>query len=144
MNWFEIYLWTRLNAINGIFLAIEILSLTILTKTMVAYYCVQYDNKKYNLTYYKEKEKKHQDQIREEALHFWRKIAGILAIVSTLILILLPTKEDVAVMYVAPKIMNSEIVKEIPKDLTDIYRFGIKEIKDSLETKESNKQKKEK
>lgn len=58
------------------------------------------------------------------------------AVIFLLLGLLMPTKEDVAMIYIVPKIANSEIAKELPEDLKMLKDMGIEKLKDILKTEE--------
>ena len=62
--------------------------------------------------------------------YFFR--SAILTIILALIIALLPSTKQMAMIKVLPKIANSEIVGEMSADAKEIYRMGIKAIKESL------------
>lgn len=111
MSTFFVYLWTRLSVLIGFSITtiIAIITLTI----VFTMYSIGEDSD-INVRFLKS------------------KITIILASISILILLFVPSKKDAAVIYVLPKIANSEIVQSIPEDLTELYKVGIKELKDSL------------
>lgn len=74
-------------------------------------------------------------QVLEKDLAFCLKWSRTM-IITTLSLIasavLLPSKKDLAIMYVVPSIAESDIAEEIEKDFPELYRMGIDAIKAEL------------
>lgn len=111
-----IYLWTRLNAIlwisgAGLFLGISA------TVILIGLWSDSRD-----------------DDFIEKCKRGVKKLIPI-NIISLLLLLAVPCRKDAAIIYVIPKIANSEIVKEIPEDMTEIYRTGIKELKETIQVR---------
>lgn len=52
------------------------------------------------------------------------------------LILVLPNQKTIAMMYIVPKIANSEfLTKELPTDMKDVYTLAIKSLKDAI-TKE--------
>lgn len=131
MSSLDVYLWTRLNGINTIFFVISLLAggfgiwFFIRSISKISWFYSNWssrDEKDYN----------------KETLRFkrWLKTTLIIFIITVSAQVLIPNREDAATIYVLPKIVNSEIIKQIPDDLDDIYKAGIKGIKKSLKIEE--------
>lgn len=67
-----------------------------------------------------------------ESIFYWKKINKILLIITLPFFLLLPSKESVTRMYVIPKIMNNDVIQQIPDDAKEIYELGIKNLKKEL------------
>lgn len=51
---------------------------------------------------------------------------------------LLPSTKQMAMIKIIPRLVNNEIVNNLPKDSNDLYRLGIEAIKEQL-TRKDNK-----
>lgn len=60
------------------------------------------------------------------------KIAFVCFIASSLLLCFIPSTKQAAIVKTIPVIANSEAVAEMSKDAKDIYRLGVKSIKEHL------------
>jgi hypothetical protein len=60
------------------------------------------------------------------------KIALVCFIASSLFLCFIPSTKQAAIVKAIPAIVNSEAVAEMSKDAKDIYRLGVKSIKEHL------------
>lgn len=60
------------------------------------------------------------------------KIAFVCFIASAISLCFIPSTKQAAIVKAIPAIVNSEAVAEMSKDAKDIYRLGVKSIKEHL------------
>lgn len=69
----------------------------------------------------------HKEFLKHIKINIW---ASIVLLCATVIV---PTQKEIAIIYVVPKIINSEAVK---KDLPEIYDLGVNYIKEQLKKEE--------
>lgn len=71
----------------------------------------------------------------------WKKNVWIpiFTLVILFVGIFIPTSKEMALIYIAPKIVNSEFAKELPSDLRVIKDLGMEKIKEMLATKKETK-----
>ena len=60
-------------------------------------------------------------------LWFW-----LIPITFSILLVFIPTTKEMAMIYVLPKIANSEVVKELPEDFKTIKDMAMEKMKDIL------------
>lgn len=106
MSAWLIYLWTRLDSLN---ILLNLSSIVLLLITIIFFLVgkISLDN----------------------SLITMSKRAGITGIVVIVLSVLTPTKKDTAIIYVVPKLVNSEIVM---KDCPELAKLGIEALKQQL------------
>ena len=119
MSWWMIYLWTRLDIVIGFSILAFIISILALVCALMF------------ATYGFEEE-------RILAKRFYKIPLSIL-IVSILSLLLVPSKDDMALIYVVPKMAQSETFKHITESTPEITKLGLevlqKELKELVDEK---------
>lgn len=65
--------------------------------------------------------------------------SGIIAFICAIAFTFLPNTKQMAMIKVVPMIANSEIARDIPADAKELYKMGIKAIKEQLTIKEQSK-----
>lgn len=65
--------------------------------------------------------------------------AGIIAFICAVAFTFLPNTKQMAMIKVVPMIANSEIVHDMSADAKELYKMGIKAIKEQLTIKEQSK-----
>lgn len=112
MNSLLIYLWLKLDAV--------IILLVVISGTLLLFYPLLtflislevYDEKEFYKKWFKKK-------------------VIIIGIISLLFAVFLPSSKQVAIIYVAPKVVNSKVVKE---DIPEIYNYGMEALKEQMKT----------
>jgi len=117
MDWFTIYLWTRLDTIQFIFgIGLVVSGLLVVVATMcwimAAVEGMENDTKKMK------------PFVNKSLLWF---------ISLTIPFALMPSSKDFAMMYAIPKIIESKAIKQ---DLPEIYDMAIKQLKKKIIDKE--------
>lgn len=127
MSWFEVYLWTRLDGINNFFGALIVLS----SITTITFFIRSFAAPDW---FYNHPSSEEENLFNSRSITYrkWAKRSFVTFLISVTACIITPSKEEAAAIYVLPKVTNSEIVKQIPEDLSEIYKLGIKEIKESI------------
>ena len=107
----ELYLWTRLDGLNIIFKLLAIMSvigvIIYLWASLPIYEC---DG----------------GEATKKWLRHWWKIV-VPAVLFVMIFVLLPTKKDMAMIYVIPKIMNNEHIRQEAGEIYTIAKEAMKE-----------------
>lgn len=116
---FLLYVWDIWNGIIGIPASILAASIIVLVISVIVEAACDCDYR----------------TVFENYLISIRRKMAIVLIISGIITVLLPSKDGLAMMYVVPKIANSEIAKDLPADLTEIYKDGMKELKGMIKSK---------
>lgn len=116
MTWWLIYIWTRLNIICGA-------SLVALVFCLLAFVCNGIEAS--TAQDYKDKEK-------ERACLKYMKESLIWAGIFFLFFLVIPDKKDMAMIYVIPKMAQSEIFFELNKELPELTRVGVEALKEQL------------
>ena len=60
--------------------------------------------------------------MRQVASWFWTKVWFTAMLVSLIICLFVPSGKVLAAMYVLPKVVNSELIQELPKEFVDYAR----------------------
>ena len=124
MSWWMIYLWTRLDVVIGFSIfAFVISALASFFALMFAIYGFE------------------EERILAKRIY---KIPLSIFIVSFLSLLLVPSKDDVALIYVVPKMAQSETFKHIVESTPEITKLGLevlqKELKEIVDEKKEVEQ----
>jgi len=109
MTTLGIYLWTRLDIISFIFVLTAIISLVILGAVAA------------------------HSEIDERTKNKWIKNLAISLIISLTAVILIPSKKDAAMIYIIPKMAQSETFTEISKNTPEITKLAIDALKETLQ-----------
>lgn len=120
MSWWMIYLWTRLDIVIGFSVVIMIFSTMGLVSSMFgALLCFD-----------------------DEEKAFFKKMVKpcfVVLIVSCLSVLLVPSKDDMALIYVVPKMAQSETFKHVAESTPEITKLGLevlqKELKELVDEK---------
>ena len=116
MEWYHIYLWTRLDAIQMVFGITAIIIGVAVTIVAIIFGIQKMDGD-------------------EDAAKVAKRGLGKLVlwfIIVTFPALLIPTSKDFAMMYVIPRIAKSEPIK---KDLPELYDMAIGELKNMIKNK---------
>ena len=109
-----IYLWTRLNYINGffIFLAVGFL--------FGAFICVLFASDTYS---------------QEEEIKFYKKAKNfvLLSLLPVIAFCFTPSQKDAAMIYIIPKMAQSETFNAISKETPEITKLALEALKETLQ-----------
>ena len=131
MSAFEIYWLTRMGTFHELFRVFMVISIVITFISVISFF-INYSTPL-------------DDGDTEECRNFNNllkkisKISGIVSVIFILLYGLIPSNKEVALIYVVPKITQSDIAKQIPEDLSEIYKSGIEEIKGLIKKEDSTK-----
>lgn len=118
-----IYFWTRLNYINGFFI------LLFAGFLIGALACAMIASDTYS---------------REEEMKFYKKAKKflLLSLLPILIFCFTPSQKEAAMIYVIPKMAQSETFNAISKETPEITKLALEALKETLQgmTKKENKQ----
>jgi len=115
MEWWQIYLWTRLDSISNLFITISVLGGAFLAGCIAIYAIGVLDDEEYL-----------RNGAKRAFAKFWFWV-----FLFTFITLLIPDSKDFAMIYVLPKVANSTIVQ---KDMPDIYNLAVSAFKKKLES----------
>jgi hypothetical protein len=119
MSWWMLYLWTRLDIVFGFSI------LGFIVSALASFWLLMLANWGY-------------DEEKTFAKRFYKIPLSIL-IVSFLSLLLVPSKDDMALIYVVPKMAQSETFKHIAESTPEITKLGLevlqKELKELVDEK---------
>jgi hypothetical protein len=107
-----IYLWTRLNIVYGFCVAGIVISVAVFCISLFA--SAELDNLDW----------------------WWKKIAkNMIAAfcLFSILLILIPTQKDAAMIYVIPKISQSETFNTLSKETPEITKLALEALKETLQ-----------
>lgn len=125
MSTFMLYLWTRLDILFGICVAV----IAIAGSCGVIFGVGYAANRETALDY-------GPDSVSAAKANWYKNICKkcLLSVVLALSTILLvPNKRDLAIIYVVPKIVQSETMQTISKETPEITRLGLEALKGYLE-----------
>lgn len=114
MTTLGIYLWTRLDIISFIFVLLTIISLIGLGVVLAHGEMIEMTQSK-------------------KAKNRWIKNLFITFIISLVAVILIPSKKDAAMIYIIPKMAQSETFKEISNNTPEITKLAIDALKETLQ-----------
>lgn len=114
MTTLGIYLWTRLDIISFIFVLLTIISLIGLGVVFAHSQMIEMT----------------QDEGTKDR---WIRNLVITLIISITAIILIPSKRDAAMIYIIPKMAQSETFKEISANTPEITKLAIDALKDTLQ-----------
>ena len=114
MSMFLIYLWTRVDAFKTVLEAIVFITLGLAIILLV----IALDDNSYSF-------------VKKYAFRL-----VVYGLITTGVNIIIPTKNDIAIMYVVPKIANSEVVS---KDCPELAKLGIEVLKKQMTNMLENK-----
>jgi hypothetical protein len=121
MEWYHIYLWTRLDVIQTVFgVSVLVFGACLVVCTIVYVLSLMED--------------------AEEATKLAKhgiKLCTLWLFIFLVPFIFAPSSKDFAMMYVIPKIANSKVIQQ---DLPDIYEMAINGLKDRLTIKEKKEE----
>lgn len=124
MTWWMIYLWTRLDIVIGFSILAFVISILASLCALMFATCGS-------------------EEERILAKRFYKIPLSIL-IVSILSLLLVPSKDDMALIYVVPKMTQSETFKHIVESTPEITNLGLevlqKELKELVDEKKGVEQ----
>lgn len=108
MEWWQVYLFTRIDSVKCLLVGISIVSIV----TFIAYFLVMIE----------QTELDDSKKITPRIKKYWSMV-GPVAVVSLLLLIALPSQKDIAAIYLLPKLANSNFAKEAQKIPTDAAKL---------------------
>jgi len=111
MTEWQIYWWLKLDDIQGVLVVIGVLGFCGCLFTWIGYFLNDIQNIK--------------------ALIIATIVISLICIVATF----MPSSKQYALIRVLPAITNSEIAKEVPADLKELYDMAKKYLKEKLEIK---------
>lgn len=111
MTALTIYLWTRLN----ILLCFSIISICICIVSLGAIAA-------------------YPDELEQQTKRRWIRNLSITLILSLLFAVLIPSKRDAAMIYVIPKMAQSETFTEISKNTPEITKLALDALKETLQS----------
>lgn len=121
MTSWQVYWWLKLDGFKDFFATVAFFSFFTAIITFIIYKgmsCSEYED------------------TREQACKLKSyKIFAIILIISTILYYILPSTKQMATIYILPKIANSEIAKELPDDLKDMYDMAKEYLKDKFSDK---------
>lgn len=115
MTTLGIYLWTRLDIISFIFVLLTIISLIGLGVVLAHGEMIEMTQSK-------------------KAKNRWIKNLFITFIISLIAIVLIPSKKDAAMIYIIPKMAQSETFKEISNNTPEITKLAIDALKETLQS----------
>ena len=132
MEWYHVYLFTRLDGINGLFVALSVVSVTVVIGAALAWAWND------DMSAYGEKYKSAAKLSASIA-----KKASVATLIVLLTTIAIPTQKEVAAIYLLPKLAKSEFASEaskIPVDAAKLLRLKLEQyIEDIDPVKEAEK-----
>jgi TRAP-type C4-dicarboxylate transport system permease large subunit len=118
MNSFDLYLITRLDTIKELYLALAIISgIIIFVLILLGFRQAVVENDKFEEAKWKEYWKNSKKRLRLLILFF---SIGILADTLT------PTTTEAVVIYLVPKLVNNEKIRELPNNALDLVNEWMK------------------
>ena len=114
MTTLGIYLWTRLDIISFIFVLLTIISLIGLGIVLAHGQMIEMT----------------QDEGTKDR---WIRNLVISLIISLIAIVLIPSKKDAAMIYIIPKMAQSETFKEISNNTPEITKLAIDALKETLQ-----------
>ena len=124
MTYFEAYLFTRLNSLNG---SLSLIIVSAIIITLVSLMALG--------TAYGEDEK---ESKRKTFNKIW-KITLPLSVMLLLLVTLIPNTKQAAFIYIAPKIVNNQDLQKTLTKLPKLTNLGLEYLNDMLEKKNENK-----
>lgn len=124
MSTLLLYLWTRLDILHGICVAVIMVAGGFSLVSGIGY------------ATYKESALDYPSDTSSAKARWCKNIfkKGFISVVLALLTILVvPTKRDLAIIYVVPKIVQSETMQTISKETPEITRLGLEALKGYLE-----------
>lgn len=118
MTHMQMYLWTRLDAVGGLAQAVAVLTFMGAAISLL----LSFDPPPLFL------EKNEEAELKTRAKGICKRLFAV-AFVACAVAVLLPSKRDAAMIYVVPKLDNSEVIK---RDIPDIYNMAIERLKNEL------------
>ena len=109
LTWWQVYLWTRLDGIRSLF----IIGVVILLIGLFFYVVILADS-----------------SYDWEDIKKWFFLQLSLGVLFLLLSVAIPSKEDFALIYVLPKIVNNEKVQQIPEKFLDVANKKLDEMLD--------------
>lgn len=125
MTWWLIYIWTRLNIICG-------------SSLLIAVLCgLAFVGMNLEITDAQERGDDERKALAEKYMYR----SCIFGTIAFLLFVLIPTKKDAAMIYVIPKMAQTETFNTISKETPEITKLALEALKETLQgmTKE-NKQ----
>lgn len=141
MEWYHVYLFTRIDSIVKLIVTIEVISAVVVVLSNIGFYVStgqQLDCDE-NGPYWRE---------WERWKELWRKIrkpATWVLTITTLFLIAMPSQKEVAAIYLLPKISKSEFAAEaskIPTNVMELLNAKLQEYIDGVHTPAKEEKKK--
>lgn len=108
MEWWQVYLFTRIDSVKCLLVGISIVSIV----TFLAYLLFLIDTQ----------DGSDEEIISPRVKKYWSMV-GPVAVLSLLLQIALPSQKDIAAIYLLPKLANSNFAKEAQKIPTDAAKL---------------------
>lgn len=124
MSTFMLYLWTRLDILFGICVAV----IAIAGSCGVIFGVGCAANREYAMDYGSEPATTKANWYKNICK---KSLLSVVLALSTILLV--PNKRDLAIIYVVPKIIQSETMQTISKETPEITRLGLEALKGYLE-----------
>lgn len=114
MSSLMIYLWTRLNYINGFFIFLSVVFL------FGAFICVLFASDTYS---------------QEEEIKFHKKAKNfvLLSLLPVIAFCFTPSQKESAMIYIIPKMAQSETFNAISKETPEITKLALEALKETLQ-----------
>lgn len=129
---FEVYLITAADRVSGVFKAVFVVSALISLVSIFALailFSIMYDADKVRSVCVSEQER----YVSARSMLKYPLLGICLFLLSAFLYCFTPTTRDLALVYIVPKITNSEFVcEQLPKDLQDIYALAKQRVVDEL------------
>lgn len=123
MSGFMLYLFTRLDSFCSLLSGLAAVSIICLFVLSMLYLIF----KKLDGRYYDAEEERY---VKVYEKHI-KKLLRLVFILATLKM-LIPSSKEAALIYVIPKLSNSEITDKLKKDVPDIYNLAMEAIKEKI------------
>ena len=124
MSTLMLYLWTRLDILHGICVAVIVIAGGCGLISGVGFAA----NREFAIDY-------KSDSATTKANWFKSilKKCFLIVVLALLTILTVPTKKDLAIIYVVPKIIQSETLQTVSKETPEITRLGLEALKGYLE-----------
>lgn len=127
MSGFMLYLFTRLDSFCSLLSGLAVVSIICLFVLSMLYLIF----KKLDGRYYDAEEERY---VYEWIKVYEKHIKKLLRLVFILVTLktLIPSSKEASLIYVIPKLSNSEITDKLKKDVPDIYNLAMEAIKEKI------------
>lgn len=122
MEWWHVYLFTRLDSLNVVLALITMSIAFVVLLSLWAYFMEDYE-----------------DDTVASTLKGNMKMTIILFCISVLANVALPTQKEMAAIYLLPKLANTQELQQIPKDTAKLLRLQLDSWIEKLSSSEKQK-----